>query len=47
MAIKVNVVLSPAQAEALIKVLQAAPKQNKTIEVLTAKIQAGIDAVQE
>lgn len=47
MAIKVNVVLSPAQAEALIKVLAAAPKQTKTIEALAAKVQAAVDAVQE
>lgn len=38
MAAKVTVTLSPAHAEALIKVLTAAPKQTKTIEALTAKI---------
>jgi hypothetical protein len=47
MAIKVNVVLSPAQADALLKVLAAAPKQTKTIEALTAKVQAAVEAVQE
>jgi hypothetical protein len=42
MAIKVNVVLSPAQADALLKVLATAPKQTKTIEALMAKVQAAI-----
>lgn len=44
MAIKVNVVLSPAQAEALLKVLAAAPKQTKTVEAITEKVQAAATA---
>jgi hypothetical protein len=44
MATKVNVVLSSAQAETLLKVLATAPKQTKTIEAITAKVQDAVSA---
>ena len=47
MAIKVNVVLSPAQADALLKILAAAPKQTKTVEALTVKVQDAVKAAQK
>jgi len=43
---KVNVVLSTAQAEALIEALGTVPKQTKTVEALTAKAQAALAAAQ-
>jgi hypothetical protein len=46
MATKVNIALSPAQAEALVKNLALVPKQTKTVEAITAKIQAAIEASQ-
>lgn len=45
MAVKVNLVLSPAQAEALGKILAAVPKQTKTVEVLSAKLKSAQEAI--
>jgi len=45
MATKVNIQLSLSQTEALQKVLQAAPKQTKTIEALSAKATEALSAV--
>jgi ABC-type uncharacterized transport system ATPase subunit len=42
---KVNVVLSPAQAQALVKALASVPKQTKTVEAITAKVNEAIAAV--
>ena len=39
---KVNVVLSGAQAEALVKALTTQVKDTKTIQVITAKVQGAI-----
>ena len=41
---KVNVTLSPAQAEALLKALSTVPKQTKTTIKITDKVQAAIAA---
>jgi hypothetical protein len=41
---KVNVVLSGAQAEALVKALGTVPKQSKTVEAITAKVTEAIAA---
>jgi hypothetical protein len=37
---KINIVLSPKQLANLVTALQGAPKQSKTVEVLTAKFTA-------
>jgi hypothetical protein len=47
MAAKVNVTLSASQAEALVKALGTVPKQTKTVEAITAKVQEAIEAAQE
>jgi methyl coenzyme M reductase alpha subunit len=44
MAVKVNVVFSAAQAEALVKALGTVAKQTKTVEAITAKVQDAITA---
>lgn len=44
MAAKVTVTFSPAQAEALVKALGSVPKQTKTVEALTAKVNEAIGA---
>lgn len=41
---KVNIALSSAQAELLLRTLAAAPKQTKTLEAIQVKIQAAVDA---
>ena len=40
---KVTIVVSAAQAEVLLKLLAAAPKQTKTVEAITAKVQEAVD----